>query len=62
MNEVFMGYDEKALLDPDEYLELRKNNPRLIKEAKLIPPRIGLDKHLGKIFVTYSYGQYGTMR
>ena len=59
-NEILLEYNDRALLDPADYLELRKNNPSAIKEAVIIPPRIGRDTHLGKILVIYSHGRYGT--
>jgi hypothetical protein len=31
-----MGYSDRALLDPAEYLELRRRNPGVIKQTRLI--------------------------
>jgi hypothetical protein len=57
-----MKYCDRALLDPAEYLELRRKDPGRIKQTKIIPPRIGRDKHLGKILVVFSHGYYGVVR
>ena len=49
----------KALLDPKEYLELRRNNPGAIEWAHPVPPRVGRDKHLGKILVVFAQRSTG---
>ena len=43
---------KEIVLSPKAYLELRESNPGAIKRAVMIPPRIGNDKHFGKIRVT----------
>ena len=62
MTSIPMMYCDRALLDPAEYLELRRRNPGIIKETRLVPPRIGRDKHLGKILVIFSQGRYEVAR
>jgi hypothetical protein len=57
-----MGYSDRVVLDPAEYLELRRRNPGVIKQTRLIPPRIGRDKHFGKILVVFAQGRYATAR
>jgi hypothetical protein len=57
-----MTYRDRALLDPAEYLELRRRNPGIIKQTRIVPPRIGRDKHLGKILVVFSQGRYEPSR
>jgi hypothetical protein len=58
MTEIPMTYHDRALLTPAEYLELRRKNPGIIKQTKLIPPHVGRDRHLGKILVVFSSGYY----
>jgi len=59
-SEILMEYKDRALLDPADYLELINNNPSAIKEARIVPPRIGYDKHFGKILVIYTHERYET--
>ena len=58
MTTMTMMYRDSALLDPAEYLELRLKNPGIIKHAEIVPPRIGHDKHFGKILVFFSKVRY----
>lgn len=51
-------FRKTALLTPSEYLKLRTEHPGRIKSARMIPPRIGKDKHFGKMLVVLSSGYY----
>ena len=62
MTQIPMRYRNMALLDPEEYLELRLKNPGIIKHTKLVPPRIGRDNHFGKILFVFTQGRYEVAR
>lgn len=49
---------KEIVLSPKAYLELRERNPGAIKSAVMVPPRIGKDKHFGKMRVTLSAVSY----
>ena len=58
MRTIDMLLNNTAILTPAEYLKLYTEHPERIKSARMIPPRIGLDKHFGKFRVTFASGRY----
>lgn len=57
MDVIDMVRVDKELLNADEYLKLRKENPSSIKGTRIVPARLG-DKDFGKIEVTYKTAKY----
>ena len=53
---------KEITLSPAAYLKLREAAPQTIKRAVMIPPRIGKDKHFGKMRVTLSTVSYEAVR
>ncbi len=49
----------EVILKPQDYLKLYEEHPEQIKHARIIPPRIGIDKHFGKIAVVFAGRYYG---
>lgn len=45
-------------LTPKEYLQLLQESPGIIKETKIIPPKLG-GRDFGRIRVRYRYPYYG---
>ena len=58
MRTLDMFLNNTAMLTPAEYLKLYTEHPERIKSARMIPPRIGRDKHFGKFRVTFTTGLY----
>ena len=58
MRMLDMKLNKSAILTPSEYLKLYSECPECIKRARMIPPRIGKDKHFGKMQVVFAFGRY----
>ena len=62
MRTIDMLLNDTAILTPNEYLKLYTEHPERIKSARMIPPRIGRDRHFGKFQVTFTGGRYEAAR
>jgi len=58
MRMLDMKLNKSAILTPSEYLKLYSECPECIKRARMIPPRIGKDKHFGRMQVVFAFGRY----
>lgn len=58
MRMLDMKLNKSAILTPSEYLKLYSECPECIKRSRMIPPRIGKDKHFGKMQVVFAFGRY----
>ncbi|MBQ7264452.1 MAG: hypothetical protein IJR14_12145 [Synergistaceae bacterium] len=50
------------MMAPSEYLKLYTEHPERIKRARMIPPRLGKDRHFGKMRVVLASGRYEAVR
>lgn len=44
------------IMTPEQYVRLYENHGERIKNATFIPPRLGVDKHFGKMKVVFNPG------
>lgn len=51
-----------ATLTPSEFLRLYSEHPERVKSARMIPPRIGKDKHFGRVRVVFASRHYAECR
>ena len=58
MRTLNMKLSKSAILTPSEYLKLYSKCPECIKKARMIPPRIGKDRHFGRMQVVFAFGRY----
>lgn len=58
MRTLDMKLNKSAILKPSEYLKLYSECPECIKRARMIPLRIGKDKHFGRMQVVFAFGRY----
>jgi len=58
MRTLDMTLSKSAIMTPSQYIKLYSKCPECIKRARMIPPRIGKDKHFGRMQVVFAFGRY----
>ena len=58
MRTLDMMLSKSAIMTPSQYIKLYSKCPECIKRARMIPPRIGKDKHFGRMQVVFAFGRY----
>ena len=55
-------FRRSATLTPSEFLRLYSEHPERVKSARMIPRKIGKDKHFGRVRVVFASGRYEVAR
>lgn len=62
MHRPVATFRRSATLTPSEFLKLCSERPECVKRARMIPPRIGKDRHFGMVRVVFACRRYEVSR